>query len=498
MTHILTRTLLTTAMLMAGNLLLPAAPAYSESAEEARLRDEADNDLGHQKVQELLTQGTNPNVRGFKGRTAVHAAAGGCAKQNLEVLLKHGGDATMRDTDGNTPLHYAAGAIGVELECAPVTRLLVQHDAPLDQANQNGNTALHLAAKGSKEDRLAVLLDAGANPRAINGDRLTPLQLFVKDGTNAGRIVALLLDAGANPNRKTPAGYTPLHVTLKSVGRGKTEVVEALLAGNADPCIRDPEGHIPYQYGKVHENENALVRDLLDRAGGFESACEQQGSRTANRSSQESAAGDLNQEQTTKEARRAEAERQRQAKLKETFGETFEMVKVGDFEIGKYEVTQEVWEAVMGGNPSHFGGCSQCPVEQVSWNDVQAFLKQVNAMTGLEYRLPTEAEWEEAVGGYDYAGSNDPDAVAWYDKNSGERTHPVGQKQPNELGLYDMSGNVAEWMADCWEGDCSKRVVRGGSWNNVPRDLRSASRGRYTAGNRNGSRGVRLARTLTP
>ena len=276
MTHILTRTLLTTAMLMAGNLLLPAAPAYSESAEEARLRDEADNDQGHQNVRELLTQGTNPNVRGFKGRTAVHAAAGGCAKQNLEVILKHGGDATVRDTDGNTPLHHAAGAIGGEMVCAPVTRLLVQHDAPVNQANQDGNTALHLAAKGSNEDRLAVLFDAGANPRAINGDGLTPLQLFVKDGANEGRVAALLLDAGADPDRKTPAGYTPLHVTLKSVGRGKTEVVEALLAGNADPCIRDPEGHIPYQYGKVHENENAMVRDLLDRAGGHELACEKQ------------------------------------------------------------------------------------------------------------------------------------------------------------------------------------------------------------------------------
>ena len=129
-----------------------------------------------------------------------------------------------------------------------------------------------------------MLLDAGANPRAINGDGLTPLQLFVKDGTNEGRVVALLLDAGANPNRKTPAGYTPLHVTLKSVGRGKTEVVEALLAGNADPCIRDPEGHIPYQYGKVHENENALVRDALDRAGGHELACENRDKRSSQES----------------------------------------------------------------------------------------------------------------------------------------------------------------------------------------------------------------------
>ncbi len=236
-------------------------------------------------MRELLTQGTNPNVRGFKGLTAVHAAAGGCAEQNLEVILKHGGDATVRDADGNTPLHHAAGQVGPG--CAQSTRLLVRHDAPVNQANQDGNTALHVAAKGDSEDSLAVLLDAGANPRAVNGDGLTPLQLFVKDGTNNGRVVALLLDAGADPDRKTPEGYTPLHVTLKTGGSyGKTEVVEALLAGNADPCIRDPEEYIPYQYNVVHEN--APLRDALDRAGGYESACENR----AKRSSQKSVAVD--------------------------------------------------------------------------------------------------------------------------------------------------------------------------------------------------------------
>ena len=194
-------------------------------------------------------------------------------------------------------------------------------------------------------------------------------------------------------------------------------------------------------------------------------------------------------------------------------------VQVSDFEIGKYEVTQEVWEAVMGKNPSHFEGCSQCPVEEVSWNDVQAFLKQLNVVTGAKYRLPTEAEWEYAARGgqrsegYQYAGSHGPDAVAWYDENSGDETHPVGQKHPNELGLYDMSGNVWEWTQDCWNddyrgapsdgrawqsGDCSVRVVRGGSWYIYPRSLRSAYRYRHSAGVRLNYLGFRLARTLTP
>ena len=252
------------------------------------------------------------------------------------------------------------------------------------------------------------------------------------------------------------------------------------------------------------------------------------------------------------EAKLEKAERQRQAKLKEfrprlpetlrkqmvhVQGGTFRMgctaeqndcadnekpvhqVQVSDFEIGKYEVTQEVWEAVMGENPSHFEGCSQCPVEHVSWNDVQAFLKQLNEVTGARYRLPTEAEWEYAARGgqrsqgYSYAGSETPGSVAWYSRNSWGATHPVGQKQPNELGLYDMSGNVWEWVADCWHadyvgvpsdrsawqsGDCSVRVLRGGSWDDVPGDLRSTDRGTDTAGSLGRKVGFRLARMLTP
>ena len=163
-------------------------------------------------------------------------------------------------------------------------------------------------------------------------------------------------------------------------------------------------------------------------------------------------------------------------------------VRLSSFELSKYEITQEVWEAVMGENPSDFQNCPQCPVGQVSWNDIQAFLRKLN-VGGGRYRLPSEAEWEYAAQGgqqsrgYQYAGSDNPNAVAWYDENGGGSTHPVGQKQANELGVYDLSGNVREWVQDCWNesyagapsdgrawerGDCSRRVTRGGSVSNGP------------------------------
>lgn len=163
-------------------------------------------------------------------------------------------------------------------------------------------------------------------------------------------------------------------------------------------------------------------------------------------------------------------------------------VTVGDFHIARFPVTQKQWVEVMGDNPSYFKNCEDCPVEQVSWDDVQDFLKKLNAKNpGKNYRLPTEAEWEYAARGgqlsrgYRYAGSDDPDKVAWYDDNSDIKTHPVGSKEPNELGLYDMTGNVWEWCEDQWHehytgapedgsawisGGNRRRVLRGGSWCN--------------------------------
>ncbi|MBR1476259.1 MAG: SUMF1/EgtB/PvdO family nonheme iron enzyme [Muribaculaceae bacterium] len=158
-------------------------------------------------------------------------------------------------------------------------------------------------------------------------------------------------------------------------------------------------------------------------------------------------------------------------------------VTLSAYSIGQTEVTQELWQAVMGDNPSYYTDNLQRPVEQVSWDDCQAFITKLNQMTGKNFRLPTEAEWEYAARGgnksqgYKYAGSNNVDDVAWYDGNSGMETHHVATKAPNELGLYDMSGNVWEWCQD-WFGNYSSDaqtnptgptsgsycVTRGGSW----------------------------------
>lgn len=192
-------------------------------------------------------------------------------------------------------------------------------------------------------------------------------------------------------------------------------------------------------------------------------------------------------------------------------------VEVSDFSIGKYEVTQKEWRAVMGSDPPelYFPGCDDCPVERVSWNDIQEFLQKINQKTGKNYRLPTEAEWEYAARGgnkskqFKYAGGDDPGSVGWYDDNSGSKTHPVGQKKSNELGLYDMSGNVYEWCND-WFGDYEKkavknpkgpekgsfRVYRGGSWTRFAGLCRVSSRYDFTPGNRSIIIGFRLARSL--
>jgi len=187
-------------------------------------------------------------------------------------------------------------------------------------------------------------------------------------------------------------------------------------------------------------------------------------------------------------------------------------VCVDDFYIGKYEVTQGQWKAVMGNNPSYFKDCDNCPVEQVSWSDAQDFIRKFNNKSGKNYRLPTEAEWEYAArsGGKSekYSGSNDIDSVAWFSSNSRSKTHPVGQKASNGLSIYDMSGNVWEWVNDWYNKNYYKnspkdnpkgpnsgtvRVLRGGSWFKDPRYMRLAHRPGFNSGNRNRGLGFRLA-----
>lgn len=165
-----------------------------------------------------------------------------------------------------------------------------------------------------------------------------------------------------------------------------------------------------------------------------------------------------------------------------------------DYYIGKFEVTQELYEAVMGTNPSNWKAFDR-PVENVSWNDAQEFCAELSRMTGRRFSLPTEAEWEYAArggkksSGAKYSGSSSVANVAWYDGNSGSQTHRVGQLRANELGIYDMSGNVWEWCYD-WYGDYSSssqtdpmgpssgssRVLRGGGWNDSAGNCRVSNR----------------------
>ena len=189
---------------------------------------------------------------------------------------------------------------------------------------------------------------------------------------------------------------------------------------------------------------------------------------------------------------------------------THRVTLTNNYYFGKYEVTQALWKAVMGKKPSKFKG-DNLPVEQVSWDDCQKFISKLNRITGKTFRLPTEAEWEYAARGgnksrgYQYSGSNNLSDVAWYFYNSGVYPHAVGAKQPNELGIYDMSGNVMEWCQDGYgeynsssqvnptgANSGSYRVGRGGSWDNDAWSCRMSCRAGYTPDHHASNLGLRL------
>ena len=194
-------------------------------------------------------------------------------------------------------------------------------------------------------------------------------------------------------------------------------------------------------------------------------------------------------------------------------------VTLAGYYVGQYPVTQAIWKVVMGveNNPSFFQG-NELPIETISWDDTQAFLEKLNALTGKKYRLLSESEWEYAARGgqksqgYKYAGSDKLKDVGWYGANSYGATKPVGLKYPNELGVYDMSGNVYEWVEDHWHDNynsapndgsawvnrdkVANRVFRGGSWGSNARDCRVAFRDIYGPSGRYSVVGFRLGLSL--
>ena len=183
-------------------------------------------------------------------------------------------------------------------------------------------------------------------------------------------------------------------------------------------------------------------------------------------------------------------------------------VTVHDFAIGKFEVTQADWVAIMGNNPAYFQNNPEYPVEQVSWNDVQEFIRKLNGKLGETYRLPTEEEWEFAAKGgsvskdYRYSGSDNPREVAWYGENSGGHPHPVGRLKPNELGIYDMSGNIWEWCSnfkipypcDALGATFDAHVLRGGTFANDANSVRVRDRNGRDPNIRLHTLGFRLAK----
>ena len=185
---------------------------------------------------------------------------------------------------------------------------------------------------------------------------------------------------------------------------------------------------------------------------------------------------------------------------------------VGTFYMGETEVTQALWKAVMGNVPTHNGGWTaesglgdNYPAYEISWNDIQKFIHKLNTLTNKDFRLPTDAEWEFAArggkkaNGYLFAGSPRVQEVAWYNRNSGNITHEVKQLKPNELGLYDMSGNVWEWCSNLYDEnakDASMRVIRGGGWNRNEDRCQVTFRGKGGPDFRGNSHGFRLALSL--
>ncbi len=295
------------AILTTTLLLVVTSMARAETVDESELRSAAGRGNSGE-VARLLAAGTDPDVPDHTGRTALHHAAENAQARILNMLLEAGGDPDVQDRDGSAPLHLAALFPYFELDSQVSVRTLLGHRANPDLADRDGRSPLHLVAGNHQQatsirdllssgadvnaadrrgdaplhyavgrlsklsaDVVAALVSGGADGTVRGGSGETPLQLFVRDGSNDGRIVDALVDAGADVDAKNPEGESPLHTAIRNGGSSENNrVVEALLAAGADPCIKDASGYIPYNTAR----EGGEVHTMLANAGGSDSDCQ--------------------------------------------------------------------------------------------------------------------------------------------------------------------------------------------------------------------------------
>ena len=457
------------------------------------------------------------------------------------------------DEYGRTPLHFAAneGMVRAMLEADP--SLIEVRDAL-------GSTPLHRLARHGIPSAVGALLAAGADANAADDFGRTPIYqaarhvfhsgigyishvtgaaLYYYNRQRARTIIESLLEAGARAEIEDRWGNTPLHW---AADQGSVDALQALLESTSSGSVnkQDSGGYTPLHEAVRHpipEASEAMVRALLE--AGADASIPDASGRTALDRLRLHRAGPVSELYASVAATLEHAQGSDGESWTNSLGMEFVSIPEGSFLMGsprdeedresnepqrlvrisqglwmgKYEVTQREWEAVMGSNPSYFTDCGpRCPMESVSWEDVQEFAGRLNELesgSGNVYRLPTEAEWEYAArAGTTGARYGALDEIAWYSDNSGGETHPVGQKRANLWGLHDMLGNLWEWTSD-WYGQYplgsatdptgpragSRRVSRGGGWNSSPWGVRSAYRNHSLPGQRRNNFGFRLVRT---
>ncbi len=483
--------------------------------------------LRQEMVALLLSYGANVNATTRDGVTPLFHAAHYGYDDIVKQLINAGANVNARESDGGTALLAAAGS-----RHEKSALLLVDAGADINIGQFGGATALLAASWSGSEETAELLLSRGADANRASADAITPLMAACSHGfstialrliekgaqvntTNRGNATPLhcagyigslelarqLLDRGATITARDVAGETPLHL---AAFYGHVEVADLLLERGADVNAKDEDGNTPLHAAEVRKNDD-LARLLVSRGAtptgsGASALPRPEMTFIPAGSFGMGGSGD------------------RRVQIKQSFA------------LGTTEVTQGLWKAVMGSNPSAHVECGdQCPVENVTLDEIQKFLNRLSFRTGVEFRLPSDKEWEYAChAGHDdlYCGGNSPGLVGWFSKNTGDSTftdetagtQPVGQLMPNAWGLYDMSGNVAEVTRNCprssaedeptdvvalYESSCQSRVSRGGSYSNGDDALRATTRNRawpYYPGTddsylRDKSLGLRLAST---